>query len=198
MSFPEIMPSRKRSGVVDGLFSALGKEFVTAPVDELELTYEGIRGDLHSGITRKSGSREPWYTRGTEMRNERQVTILSRAELSEAAAEMGIDGIEPEWIGGNITLQGIPMLSMLPAATLLFFEGGVTLKVDFQNGPCRISGASIARHLGRGDDAGLALSFVPAAKRRRGLLAWVERPGTIRSGESVRAQLPEQWIYPAG
>ena len=79
MSFPEIMPSRKRSGVVDGLFSALGKEFVTAPVDELELTYEGIRGDLHSGITRKSGSREPWYTRGTEMRNERQVTILSRS-----------------------------------------------------------------------------------------------------------------------
>ena len=198
MSFPEIVQSRKLSGVVDGLFSALGKEFVTAPVDELDLTYEGIRGDLHSGITRKSGSREPWYTRGTEMRNERQVTLLSRAELAEAAAEMGIDGIEPEWIGGNITLEGIPMLSMLPAATLLFFEGGVTLKVDFQNGPCRISGASIARHLGRGDDAGLALSFVPAAKRRRGLLAWVERPGTIRSGESVRAQLPEQWIYPAG
>ncbi|MAS03617.1 MAG: molybdenum cofactor sulfurase [Ahrensia sp.] len=198
MSFPEIVQSRKLSGVVDGLFSALGKEFVTAPVDELELTYEGIRGDLHSGITRKSGSREPWYTRGTEMRNERQVTLLSRAELAESAAEMGIDGIEPEWIGGNITLEGIPMLSMLPAATLLFFEGGVTLKVDFQNGPCRISGASIARHLGRGDDAGLALSFVPAAKRRRGLLAWVERPGTIRSGESVRAQLPEQWIYPAG
>lgn len=198
MSFPEIVPSRKLSGVVDGLFSALGKEFVTAPVEGLELTYEGIPGDTHSGWLRKSGSREPWYARGTEMRNERQVTILSRAELSDAAAEMGIDTIEPEWIGGNITLDGIPMLSLLPAATLLFFEGGVTLKVDFQNGPCRISGASIARHIGREGDVGLALSFVPAAKRRRGLLAWVERPGTIRSGESVRVQLPEQWIYPAG
>lgn len=198
MSFPEIVPSRKLNATVEALFSALGKEFVTAPVDELALTYEGIPGDVHSGITRKSGGREPWYKRGTEMRNERQVTILSRAELAEAAAEMGIDGIEPEWIGGNITLDGIPMLSMLPAATLLFFEGGVTLKVDFQNGPCRIAGASIARHLGREGDVALALSFVPAAKRRRGLLAWVEKPGTIKSGESVRVQLPEQWIYPAG
>ena len=198
MSFPEIVPSRKLSATVEALFSALGKEFVTAPVDELALTYEGIPGDVHSGITRKSGGREPWYARGTEMRNERQVTILSRSELAEAATEMGIDRIEPEWIGGNITLDGIPMLSMLPAATLLFFEGGVTLKVDFQNGPCRIAGASIARHLGREGDVALALSFVPAAKRRRGLLAWVEKPGTIRSGESVRVQLPEQWIYPAG
>jgi hypothetical protein len=198
MSFPEIVPSRKLNATVEALFSALGKEFVTAPVDELALTYEGIPGDVHSGITRKSGGREPWYKRGTEMRNERQVTILSRSELAEAAAEMGIDRIEPEWIGGNITLDGIPMLSMLPAATLLFFEGGVTLKVDFQNGPCRIAGASIARNLGREGDVALALSFVPAAKRRRGLLAWVEKPGTIKSGESVRVQLPEQWIYPAG
>ena len=89
------------------------------------------------------------------------------------------------------------MLSMLPASTLLFFEGGATLKVDFQNGPCKIAGASIARHLGRPDDVGLALAFVPAAKRRRGVLAWVEKTGTVRMGESVRVQLPEQWIYPA-
>lgn len=197
MSIPEIVPSRKLSGVVDGLFSARGKEFVSSPVDRLSMTYEGITGDFHAGLTRKSGSREPWYPRGTEMRNERQVTILSCTELAEAAAEMAVDRIEPEWIGGNITLDGIPMLSMLPAATLLFFEGGVTLKVDFQNGPCRIAGASIARHLDREGDAALALAFVPAAKRRRGLLAWVEKPGTIEAGETVRAQLPEQWIYPA-
>ena len=195
MSFPEIVPSRKLSGVVDGLFSALGKEFVTAPVGELALSYEGIAGDLHSGITRKSGSREPWYTRGSEMRNERQVTILSRADLAEAAAEMGIDTIEPEWIGGNITIDGIASLSMLPAATLLFFEGGATLKVDFQNGPCRISGNAIADHYPDKDRATLSLGFVPAAKRKRGLLAWVEKPGVIEPGEKMYAQLPEQWIY---
>lgn len=197
MNFPEIVASRKLSGRVDGLFSARGKDFVSAPVDELVLSWDGIAGDMHAGITRKSGAREPWYPRGTEMRNERQLTLLSRAELAEVAAQMGVEAVAPEWIGGNITIDGIEMLSMLPAATLLFFEGGATLKVDFQNGPCRFSGASIARHLGREKDAALALSFVPAARRRRGLLAWVEKPGTIRNGESVRVQLPEQWIYPA-
>lgn len=197
MTFPEIIPSKRFAATVDGLFAATGDDFVSAPVDELALTYEGIDGDFHAGITRKSGGREPWYARGTEMRNERQVTILSRPELAEAAAEMGLEAIEPEWIGANITLSGIPMLSMLPASTLLFFEGGATLKVDFQNGPCKISGASIARHVGRPDDAGMALAFVPAAKRRRGVLAWVEKPGTVKTGENVRVQLPEQWIYPA-
>ena len=197
MPTPQIIPSRKLTASVDGLFMATGKDFVSAPVEELQLTFDGIPGDVHAGTRRRSGAREPWYPRGTEMRNERQVTILSRAELAEAAAEMEIERIEPEWIGGNITLSGIPALSMLPAATLLFFEGGATLKVDFQNGPCRISGASIARHVGRPDDAGLALSFVPAAKRRRGLLAWVEKPGAVAIGEKVRVQMPEQWIYPA-
>ncbi|MCI5077158.1 molybdenum cofactor sulfurase [Oricola sp.] len=197
MAIPQIIPSQKLNGTVDGLFMATGEDFVSAPVDALQLTYEGIAGDLHAGLTRNSGSREPWYARGTEMRNERQVTILSRDELAEAAKEMAVDAIEPEWIGGNMTLTGIPMLSLLPAATLLFFEGGVTLKVDFQNGPCKFSGASIARHVGRPDDAALALAFVPAAKRRRGLLAWVEKPGTIAMGEKVQARLPEQWIYSA-
>lgn len=197
MTMPEIIPSKRLAATVDGLFMATGDDFVSAPVGELPLAYEGITGDFHAGLTRKSGSREPWYPRGTEMRNERQVTILSRPELAEAAAEMGLETILPEWIGANITLTGIPMLSMLPASTLLFFEGGATLKVDFQNGPCKIAGASIARHVGRPDDAGLALAFVPAAKRRRGVLAWVEKPGTVKMGENVRVQLPEQWIYPA-
>lgn len=197
MTMPEITPSKRLAATVDGLFMATGEDFVSAPVDELPLGYEGIAGDFHAGLTRKSGSREPWYSRGTEMRNERQVTILSRPELAEAAAEMGLETIEPEWIGANITLSGLPMLSMLPASTLLFFEGGATLKVDFQNGPCKIAGASIARHVGRPDDVGLALAFVPAARRRRGILAWVEKPGTVKKGENVRVQLPEQWIYPA-
>ena len=195
MPLPQITPSRKIPGAVDGLFAAMGDDFVSAPVANLPLSWDGVAGDLHAGLTRKSGGREPWYPRGTEIRNERQITIVSRDELAEAAGEMGIDRIEPEWIGANMVLSGIPSLSMLPAATLLFFEGGVTLKVDFQNGPCRFAGAAIARHLGRDDDKELALSFVPAAKRRRGLLAWVEKPGTIAMGERVEARLPEQWIY---
>ncbi|MBW8635734.1 molybdenum cofactor sulfurase [Hoeflea sp. WL0058] len=191
----EIIPSRKINGTVAGVFAALGDTFTTEPVDKLELSYEGIAGDHHAGILRKSGSREPWYPRGTEMRNERQLTLLSPEELAEVAAIIEIERIAPEWIGGNITIDGIASLSMLPAATLLFFEGGVTLKVDFQNGPCRISGNAIADHYPDKDRTTLSLGFVPAAKRKRGLLAWVEKQGVIEPGEKMYAQLPEQWIY---
>ena len=92
-------------------------------------------------------------------------------------------------------LEGIADLSMLPAGTLLFFESGATLKVDFQNAPCKVSGAAIADRYADRDHASLALGFVAAAKRRRGLTAWVERPGRIAVGEAVRAQIPEQWNY---
>ena len=191
----DIIPARKIVGRVGGVYSAKGDTFKTEPVDVLELTYEGIVGDHHAGLTRKSGSREPWYARGTEMRNERQLTLLCPQELSDVAAEMDIAEIRPEWIGGNLLIEGIPGLSMLPPSTLLFFEGGVTLKVDFQNGPCKIAGAAIADHYPDRDHTGLSLGFVPAARRRRGLLAWVEIPGRISAGEAVRAQIPEQWIY---
>ncbi|WP_306118640.1 MULTISPECIES: MOSC domain-containing protein [unclassified Roseitalea] len=193
---PQISPRRRLAASVDGLFAARGDDFVTSPVETLELTFEGVPGDVHAGMTRNSGSREPWYTRGTPIRNERQVSIVARDELADVAAELDVPMIAPEWIGANITLAGVPMLSMLPASTLLFFEGGATIKVDFQNGPCRHAGAAIARHLGRDGDTDLALAFVPAAKRRRGLVAWVEKPGTIAMGENVTVQIPEQWIYP--
>ncbi|KAG1651135.1 putative metal-sulfur cluster biosynthesis proteins YuaD [Nymphon striatum] len=147
------------------------------------------------GQSKCQAGREPWYERKTEMRNERQLTLVAHDELSLAAKEMGLDKIAPEWIGANLVINGIPNLSFLPASTLLFFEGGVTLKIDFQNAPCRSAGSAIARNLGRDGDVDLALKFKDAAKRRRGLTAWVEKPGTISVGEKVTARIPEQWIY---
>ena len=94
-------------------------------------------------------------------------------------------------------VEGIAGLSMLPAGTLLLFEGGATLKVDFQNAPCKVSGAAIADHYPDCDRASLALGFVTVAKCRRGLTAWVERPGKIAVCEAVRVQTPEQWVYSA-
>ena len=67
------------------------------------------------------------------------------------------------------------------------------MKIDGDNGPCRLSGRSIAKHFdGRGD---IEFGFVKAAKNRRGLVAWVEKPGKITVGEGVSLRLPEQWIY---
>ena len=195
---PEIRPARRIKGQVSAVMAALGGDFLTESVASLEMGYEGIKGDFHAGLTRKSGSREPWYPRDTEMRNERQLSVVASDELAVAAAGMGIDRIEPGWIGANLVIEGIPLLSMLPPRTQLFFEGGVTLRIDGDNGPCRYAGAAIAKNFPDMDETSVALSFVQAAKRRRGVVAWVEKPGVIRKGEALTAHVWEQWIYPAG
>lgn len=191
----EIIPARKLAAKAAALCLAPSDHFETCPVDELRLGFDGISGDFHAGSTRRSGGREPWYPRGTEMRNERQLSVVAADELAIVAERMGLAEIKPEWIGANLVIEGVPHLSMLPAGTLLFFKGGVTIKVDAQNGPCRISGRSIAENAGMADVEAGALLFPKAAKRLRGLVAWVEKPGTIRAGEEISVRVPEQWIY---
>ncbi|MEP3435594.1 MAG: MOSC domain-containing protein [Hoeflea sp.] len=193
---PEIKPARRIKGHVSAVLAALGGDFPTQDVAHLTMGFDGIEGDYHAGPTRKSGGREPWYPRGTEMRNERQISIVAADELALAAAQMGIDRIDPEWIGANLVIDGIALVSMLPPRTQLFFEGGVTLRIDGDNGPCLIAGASIAKNFPEMDETSLALGFVKAAKRRRGVVAWVEKPGVINKGEAVTAHIWEQWIYP--
>ncbi|BCH15972.1 MOSC domain-containing protein [Mesorhizobium sp. L-2-11] len=193
----EIIPARKLAARVAGLYVAPSDHFQTRAVDELRLGFDGIEGDFHAGATRRSGGREPWYPRGTEMRNERQLSVVAADELAIVAQRMGIAEIEPEWIGANLLIEGLPQLSMLPSGTLLFFKGGVTVKVDAQNGPCRIAGRSVAENAGMADHEAGALLFPKAAKRLRGLVAWVEKPGRITTGEDISVRVPEQWIYRA-
>ncbi|UCI09843.1 MOSC domain-containing protein [Mesorhizobium sp. B1-1-8] len=191
----DIVPARKITAKAAALYAAPFDHFETRPVEELRLGFDGIEGDFHAGATRRSGGREPWYPRGTEMRNERQLSLVAADELAIVAERMGLKQIKPEWIGANLLIEGVPQLSMLPAGSLLFFKGGVTIKVDAQNGPCRIAGRSIAENAGMADHEAGALLFPKAAKRLRGLVAWVEKPGTIKAGEEISVRVPEQWIY---
>lgn len=191
----EIIPAKKLSARAAALYVAPSDHFQTRAVQELQLGFDGIDGDFHAGATRRSGGREPWYPRGTEMRNERQVSIVAADELAVVAKRMGLKEIKPEWIGANLLIEGVPHLSMLPSGTLLFFKGGVTIKVDAQNGPCRLAGRSVAENAGMADHETGALAFPKAAKRLRGLVAWVEKPGSITVGEEISVRVPEQWIY---
>jgi hypothetical protein len=193
----EIVPAKKVLATVEAVLAATGGDFVTRAVEALDLGFDGIAGDYHAGSTRLSGGREPWYPRGTEMRNERQLSIVAADELAQIAAGMGIPAIAPEWIGANLVLGGVPRLSMLPAGTMLFFAGGVTLKVDGQNAPCRLAGRSVASNTGVDDVEAGALLFPKHGRRLRGLVAWVEKPGRIARGEQVSVRIPEQWIYRA-
>ncbi|RWQ21253.1 MOSC domain-containing protein [Mesorhizobium sp.] len=193
----EIIPARKLAAKAAALYVAPADHFQTRPVDELLLDFDGIAGDFHAGPTRRAGGREPWYPRGTEMRNERQLSIVAADELAVVAQRMGLAEIRPEWIGANLVIEGVPNLSMLPAGTLLFFKGGVTIKIDAQNGPCRIAGRSLAENAGMADVEAGALLFPKVAKRLRGVVAWVEKPGTVRVREEISVRVPERWIYSA-
>ncbi len=189
----EIHPVQKVRGTVAGLFKAQGKSFQTEVVEELPLTFDGIPGDFHAGQTRRSGGREPWYPRGTEMRNERQLSILCPQELRAIARRIDVPELKAQWMGGNMLLEGIENLTMLPARTLIFFEGGVTIKIDGDNAPCRVTGRAIASQFdGRND---VETTFPREARRLRGLVGWVEKEGVVKTGEAFEARIPSQWIY---
>ena len=166
-------------------------------VETITLDLGGIPGTRHHGFTRKAGPREPWYARGMEMRSGRALTIVSVEELPMIAAGMNVPAIEPEWIGANVVLAGIPRLSWLPAGTRLIFADA-TVVVEAQNAPCHISGKSVARHADpEGKVAGLALEFPKKAQGLRGLDASVERAGTIRTGEVISVKVPRQSVWTA-
>lgn len=196
-----IIPPKKIRGSVAATLRASGQDFVSKPVNALTLSYDGIVGDFHSGLTRNSGAREPWYKRGTEMRNERQVSILSVEELAEISKAMNVGDVDPGWIGANLVFQGVPRMSFLPARTVILFDNGVTLRIDGYNAPCRLAGGSIASHANKVPEdedptkSQTALDFKDAAHMKRGLVAWVEREGEVKTGDEFTARIWDQWIY---
>jgi len=185
---------RKLAGTVASVLKSRSvDDFQTRELDRLELGFEGIEGDRHGGFTRKSGGREPWYPRGTEMCNERQLSVVSVEELRVIARRMQIEELQPGWIGANLCISGLPSLTLMPPRTRLVFEGGAVIRIDGDNAPCRIAGRAIAEHVPGRDD--LDLLFPKSAQRLRGLVGYVEKPGSISTGEAVTAHVPEQWIY---
>ena len=189
----EIIERRTLAGRLKSvLMAARADDPVSEAVDALELAIGGIPGDRHFGQTRKSGSREPWYPRGTEIRSGREVTVVAVEELAEAAARMDLAALPAGWIGANLVIEGVPSLTFLPPGTRLFLAGGGVLVVEAVNNPCRRAGKAIAVESGRDD---LELLFPKVAIGLRGVVASVERPGTVRAGTEVDVRVPEQRIY---
>lgn len=155
---------------------------------EVEVTFAGFAGESRAGLTRPSCSRVAHlYPRGTEIRNARQVTILSAEELSAIAAEMGVDAFDPAWISSGIVVEGLPDLTHVPPGSRLQAENGTTLTVDVENGPCHLPAKVIDE-----DRPGKGREFRAAAKDRRGVLAWVERPGRLKLGDRLKLFVPDQ------
>lgn len=179
---------REIDGVVRAVYITPGDgDQESVPQTELDVLIDGVAGDRHFGPTLKSNSRSSYYPRGTVIRNSRQVSILSAEELDELAIRLGVPEIKPEWLGNNLVLAGIPDLSHLPPSTRLLFSGGAGLGVEAQNHPCKGPAQLIQSYYP--DMPNLDKAFLREAMELRGIVAWVERPGRICPGDTVRVLL---------
>ncbi|MCP3164638.1 MOSC domain-containing protein [Myxococcus qinghaiensis] len=190
------MPSRSPrlvGQVVRVLVCTEKKTFVTRELSEVRVTFEGIDGDRHAGHTRPADVRTPWYPKGTPIRNTRQLSLVSTEELELVAETLGVPKVLASWLGANLELTGVPRLTHLPPGTRLFFPEDAVLAVEGENEPCIGPGKVIEQH--HPDHVKVASRFVKSAWERRGLVAWVDRPGVIRAGDEVRVMLPKPVTY---
>ena len=190
---PELLTRLSFEGKVEQLLANPDRDtgLEKAQVPEAQFKFTGMEGDCHGGLTRASDSRMlKQFKRGTEVRNARQVSILSREELADVAVRMAIPAVKPEWVGANILVSGIPELTLLPPGTRLQFPSGAMLVVDAENHPCRYPAEIIQRHYPE-----VAMGFVKAAMHKRGVVGWVEAEGVIRIGDRIKLWIPPQRIY---
>jgi MOSC domain-containing protein YiiM len=125
--------------------------------------------------------------------NVRQLSIVSAEELDGIAQEMGLAALDPALIGASIVVQGIPDFTHLPPSSRIQAASGATLTIDMENGPCVFPGREI-----EAEHPGFGARFKPAASGRRGVTAWVERPGALAVGDEMTLFIPDQRGWSAG
>lgn len=156
--------------------------------EEVTVLFSGIECEDHGGLTRPSCSRVvSQYPKGTEIRNTRQVCIVSAEEMAAVAKELGVERFDPSWAGAGIVIEGIPDLTHIPPSSRLQADSGTTLTVDMENRPCHLPAPVIDV-----DAPGKGKGFKLAAKDRRGITAWVEREGSLCVGDVVTLHIPDQ------
>lgn len=162
-----------------------------APLSRAEVSWDGIVGESHGGLTRPSCSRvTSQYPRGTDIRNTRQLSVLSAEDLAIIAQKIGVAELDPALLGASMVIEGIPNFTHVPPSSRLQMPSGATLVVDMENRPCVLPAPEIdAEHAGHGK------AFKSAAKGHRGVTAWVECPGVIALGDDVTLHVPDQPVW---
>ncbi|MCL6283888.1 sulfurase [Ruegeria sp. 2012CJ41-6] len=186
------MPVLKESGYAGEVIwlghVAAGGSLRAQSVDHLNLGFAGLSDERHGGANRASCSRmRNLYPEGTEIRNVRQLTILSEEEIDAIAQGMGLAQLDPALLGANVVIRGIPDFTHIPPSSRLQGPSGMVLTVDMENRPCILPGKEIDT-VPPGQGAG----FKPAAQDRRGVTAWVERPGGLALGDRLVHFQPDQ------
>ena len=174
----------------------VGKDLIIHGEDiaEMPLTFAGYEGESHAGLTRASCSRVTGqYPRGTEIRNVRQLSLISAEEMAAVAATLGLERIDYAWLGPSVVVEGIADFTHIPPSARLQADSGATLVVDMENQPC----VQVAKTIEQ-DRPGHGKDFKAAAKGKRGITAWVEREGTLMLGDRLRLHVPSQRVWAGG
>ncbi|MEO1471576.1 MAG: sulfurase [Pseudomonadota bacterium] len=170
------------------------------PVEALALDWGGPVGDVHHGLTRPACVRvQKQYRRNTEIRNVRQLSIVSLEDLATIAGRLGIPRVAPEWLGATVAVEGLPAFTLVPPGSRLIgvaadgtrLAEAPGLVVDMENAPCRYPAEEIEKH-----HPGHGAAFAKVARGLRGITAWVERPGRLAVGDRLALHVPPQRPYP--
>ena len=154
----------------------------------LELAFDGVAGAFHAGLTRPACVRvKSQYAKGTLIRNERQLSIISQEELEQIAARMGVDALNPARLGATMVIKGIANFTHVPPSSRLTAPSGATLTIDMENLPCQFPAKSLIVDHGES-----AKKFKSAAKDRRGVTAWVAAEGSVAVGDILTLHIPNQ------
>jgi MOSC domain-containing protein YiiM len=155
---------------------------------QAQATYAGFEDDYHGGLTRASCVRvRDQHPKGTEIRNTRQLSILSVEEMAQIAADLDLEALDPALLGASIVLEGIPDFTFVTPGSRLQSQSGATIVIDVENGPCNFPAREIEN-----EAKGHGKAFITAARGKRGVTAWVEREGELKVGETLRLHVPDQ------
>lgn len=157
-------------------------------VPQVNAFFSGLEDDYHSGLTRASCVRvRDQHPKGTEIRNTRQLSILSSEEMAEIAALIDLEALDPSLLGASMVIEGIPDFTFVPPGSRLQTETGTTIVIDVENGPCNGPAKEIEK-----DAEGHGKAFKAAARGKRGVTAWIQCEGVLIVGEKLRLHVPNQ------
>jgi len=140
----------------------------------------GIEGDAHMGRTVQHVSRT---AREPELPNLRQVHLI-HAELHDELHAAGFD-LAAGQMGENITTRGVDLLA-LPRGARLYLGATAIVEVTGLRTPCsqldRLQPGLMAATLAHDAQGNLI--------RKAGIMSIVIESGEVRSGDSIRVELP--------
>jgi MOSC domain-containing protein YiiM len=169
------------TGSVIAVSARLGHHFSKTPNLSIRLLRGlGVAGDAHMGETVKHRSR---VRKDPTQPNLRQVHLI-HAELFDELRGKGFI-VRPADLGENITTSGIDLLA-LPTGTRLQLGANALVEITGLRNPCiqldNFQQGLMAATLDRDSGGNLV--------RKAGIMGIVIEDGDVRSGDTIRAELP--------